>query len=102
MNLGDSEEQKRLVQIACLLVVEDSNLVAAVLNSRRRKLLNPEPPLKIKVGRRIFDRPVYTNSTWWTMLLKGDCKVEGHPQNKVFRRRFSVPFSMFKLICQTI
>jgi Plant transposon protein len=30
------------------------------------------------------------------MLLKGECKVIGHPQNKVFRRRFSIPFSMFK------
>ena len=98
MNLGDTEEQKRVVQIACLLVVEDTNLVASVLISRRRKLVNPEPPIKIKVGRRIFDRPVYTSSTWWTMLSKGDCKVEGHPQNKVFRRRFRVPFSMFKSI----
>ena len=41
---------------------------------------------------------VRQNLSKLTMLLKGDCKVEGHPQNKVFRRRFSVPFSMFKLI----
>lgn len=97
MNLNDDEAQQRLVHIACLLV-DDFKLVAAVLDSRSRKRLNIEPPTKVKVGRRIFDRPIYTHSTWWTMLSKGDCKVEGHPQNKVFRRRFSVPFLMFKLI----
>ena len=98
MNLDSNEEQKKLVQIASLLLVEEATLFAAVLGSRRRKLNLSEPALKAKVGRKIYDRPVYTCSTWWTMLIKGDCKLEGHPQNKVFRRRFSVPYSMYKSI----
>lgn len=91
----DENEQN---QIACLLVVEDTNLFAAVFNLRRRQHASPEPALKAKVGRRIYDRPIYTCSRWWLMLRKGDCKMEGHPQNRVFRRRFSVLFSMFKAI----
>jgi hypothetical protein len=54
--------------------------------------------LLIKVGRRIFDRPVYTRSTWWIMLRKGDCNFEGHPEKRILRRCFRVPFSMFKSI----
>ena len=34
------------------------------------------------------------------MLEKGDCKVVGHAHNKLFRRRFSVPFSMFRDIVE--
>jgi hypothetical protein len=49
-----------------------------------------------KVGRRIYDRPVYINSTWWTMLIKGEWKLINHPENKLLRRRFSVPYSMIK------
>ena len=94
MNLDGNVEQRKLIQIASLVIVKEDILFAAVLSSRRRRLNPPEPALKIKVGRRIYDRPVYTCSTWWTMLLKGDCKVEGHPQNKVSRRRFSVLYSM--------
>ena len=30
------------------------------------------------------------------MLEKGDCKVPGHTHNKLFRRRFNVPFLMSK------
>lgn len=73
-------------------------MFAAVLSSKRRQRNNQQPAPKVKLARRIFDRPSHTNSTWWTILQKGDCKIEGHPQNKVFRRRFSVPFTMFKSI----
>ena len=34
------------------------------------------------------------------MLEKGDCKITGHAHNKLFRRRFSIPFSMFKVITE--
>ena len=34
------------------------------------------------------------------MLEKGDVKVVGNAHNKQFRRRFSVPFSMFKDIVE--
>ena len=35
------------------------------------------------------------------MLAKRDCEVNGHPQAKVFRRRFGVPFSIFRDIVET-
>jgi hypothetical protein len=83
---NEEDEQQRLLLLTSLMVDADSKLCAAVV--KRRKVIFSEPPLKIKVGRRIFERPVYTCSTWWIMLHKGDCKIEGHPQNKVFRSRF--------------
>jgi hypothetical protein len=98
MNVDYDEEQKSRIQIASLLLLEDANLFAAVLNARRRKLISPEKALKIEVGRKVYKRPVYTSSKWWTMLLKGYCKIEGNPQNRVLRRRFCVPFSMFRSI----
>lgn len=93
---NEEDEQQRLLLLASLMIDADSKLFAAVV--KRRKVIFREPPLKIKVGRRIFERPVYTCSAWWIMLHKGDCKIEGHPQSRVFRRRFGVPFSMFKSI----
>ena len=54
----------------------------------------------VKKPRTIYERPVYKNSTWWTMLLKGECKMIGHPNFKLFRRRFGVPYSMFKEIVE--
>ena len=52
MNLDSNEEQKKLVLIASLLLVEEATLFAAVLGSRRRKLNPSEPALKAKVGSR--------------------------------------------------
>ena len=92
MSLHNDEELQKLVEIACAVVVEDANVFAAVLGARRRAENHKRSKIKVKQGRLIYARPTYTCSTWWTMLQKG------HPQNKVFRRRFSVPFTMFKLI----
>ena len=85
-----------LLNVAAQLVVAESELLALLLRERKRKRALLAPAEVVKVGRRIYDRPVYTNSTWWTMLIKGECKIINHPQNKLFRRRFSVPYSMFK------
>ena len=32
------------------------------------------------------------------MLARGDYKIEGYPQNKVFWRRLIIPFTMFRQI----
>ena len=96
----DIPDTNRLCQIASVLLQANVSLGATILSSRRRNRESSGPKVKLKVGRKIFDRPVYTSSTWWTMLVKGDCKVEEHPQHKVFRRRFSVPFSIFKSIVE--
>lgn len=98
MSIDSDKELLKLFEIACSVVVEDTNKFSAVLSARRRAKRCQRPKIKAKQGRLIYARPTYTCSTWWTMLQKGDCKVDGHPQNKVFRRRFSVPFTMFKAI----
>ena len=88
---------EKLFQVAAQLIAADSDAIAAVLSGRKlkRKFLE-KSDVVVKLGRKIYDRPVYSNSTWWTMLLKGECKVIGHPQNKLFQRRFSIPFWMFR------
>ena len=54
----------------------------------------------IKKSRRIFDRPDYRKSLWWTMLEKGECKDPSNRQFLVFRRRFGIPFNLFKVIVE--
>ena len=99
MSVESDSTVGRLFQIAAQLVAADSNVIAGVLNARKvKRQLLEKPDVAVKVGRKIYDRPLYSNSTWWTMLLRGECKVVGHPQNKLFRRRFSIPFSMFRAI----
>ena len=51
--------------------------------------------------RRIFPRPDYKESVWWKMLEKGDCKIPGTREYKLFRRRFGVRFERFKNFCET-
>jgi hypothetical protein len=92
MNVGYDEEQKSRVQIASLLLLEGANLFAAVLNARRRKPISPEPALKIKVGRKIYELYMVANAP------KRRLQNRRNPQNKFFRRRFGVPFSMFRSI----
>jgi hypothetical protein len=53
-----------------------------------------------KKTRRVFERPDYLASAWWKMLEAGDCKIEGHRENKKFRRRFGVTFKRFKEIVE--
>ena len=97
MSVESDSTVGRLFQIAAQLVAADSNVIAGVLNARKvKRQLLEKPDVAVKVGRKIYDRPLYSNSTWWTMLLRGECKVVGHPQNKLFRRRFSIPFSIFR------
>lgn len=82
-----------------MFVLAESNFIASVITNKRKEAPDHQKA-KEKVRRKLYDRPVYTQSTWWIMLEKGDVKVVGHAHNKQFRRRFSVPFSMFKEIVE--
>ena len=89
------------IVLACISCLETNNAIMAAIVSQNRKraaIAALEPPIPVKIGRKVYDRPDYKASTWWLMLAKGDCKIEGHPQNNVFRRRFSIPFTMFRQI----
>ena len=50
--------------------------------------------------RRVYPRPDYTQSVWWRMMALGNCKIDGHRENKLFRRRFGVKWSRFVLIVE--
>ena len=52
--------------------------------------------LPTKRRRHVYPRPDYTQSTWWRMLEKGDCKILGHREYDIFRRRFAVTFERYK------
>ena len=91
---GDEAE---LLYMSSIFLLSEANLVATLIADKRKAALNVP---KNKVGRRLYDRPIYAQSTWWVMLEKGDCKIPGHAHNKLFRRRFSIPFSMFKDITE--
>ena len=93
------EDEAELLNLGALFVLAESDFISTFL-ARKRQVIPDMNNVKDKVSRKLFDRPVYTQSTWWIMLQKGDCKVVGHPHNKLFRRRFSVPFSMFKDITE--
>ena len=94
-----AESELEILRLSALSVIVSSQLVASALKRRALKRRLQNCP-QVDVVRKIYDRPVYKQSTWWAMLVKGDCKILGHPQNKLFRRRFSVPFSMFKDIVE--
>jgi hypothetical protein len=95
----DEDDNAQILYICSLFVLEEANLTASVLANKRKLLLNDQIST-VKIGRKLYDRPVYEHSTWWIMLEKGDCKVPGHAHNKLFRRRFSVPFAMFRDIVE--
>ena len=50
--------------------------------------------------RRVFQRPNYSESVWWRMLEKGECKIPGTREYKLFRRRFGVGFERYKTFCE--
>ena len=50
--------------------------------------------------RRVYSRLNYKESVWWRMLEKGDCKIPGTREYKLFRRRFGVGFERYRLFCQ--
>ena len=50
---------------------------------------------KAKKTRKNRARPDYRQSTWWRMLADGRCKDPETPEHQLFRRRFTVPFTMY-------
>ena len=90
--------QKCSTWLQCFVLAE-SNFVASVI-AKKRKVAPDHRDMNQTLRRKLYDRPVYMQSTWWIMLEKGDVKVVGHAHVKQFRRRFSVPFSTVKDIVE--
>lgn len=97
-----TDKEETLVKLMSLHLQAEMAAIALLHAARmqKRKQGKVEITPVVKKARTIYERPVYKNSTWWTMLVKGECKIIGHPQSKLFRRRFAVPFSMFKNIVE--
>jgi hypothetical protein len=97
-----TDKEETLVKLMSLHLQAEMAAIALLHAARmqKRKQGKAEITPVVKKARTIYERPVYKNSTWWTMLVKGECKIIGHPQSKLFRRRFAVPFSMFKNIVE--
>ena len=95
----EEDEDAKTFYMASMFVIAESNLFASVI-AKKRKVAPDHQDIYQTLRSKLYDRPVYMQSTWWIMLEKGDVKVVGHAHNKQFRRRFSVPFSMFKNIVE--
>jgi hypothetical protein len=95
--VDDSDDGRlALISICAVVVIAQSNLLATAIAQKMKLLAVVDSNLKVKVSRKLHDRPIHAHSKWWKMLEKGDCKMVGHAHNKLFRRRFRVPFSIFK------
>ena len=75
---NDGSEIDDDVTILAFLQAEESIVLS--------ELLAEEPVTGMKF-RRVFPRPNYRDSVWWRMLEKGDCKIPGSREYKLFRRR---------------
>ena len=82
---NDGSEIDDDVTILAFLQAEESIVLS--------ELLAEEPVTGMKF-RRVFPRPNYRDSVWWRMLEKGDCKIPGSREYKLFRRRFGVGLRM--------
>ena len=96
---NEDDGDAQMFCMTSMFVLAESNFIASVIANKRKEAPDHQKA-KEKLRVKLYDRPVYTQSTWWIMLEKGDVKVVGHAHNKQFRRRFSVPFSMFKEIVE--
>ena len=95
----EEDEDAKTFYMASMFVIAESNLFASVI-AKKRKVAPDHQDIYQTLRSKLYDRPVYMQSTWWIMLEKGDVKVVGHAHNKQFRQRFSVPFSIFKNIVE--
>lgn len=95
-----TEKEDALVKLLSLHLRSEMAAIKRLHDKRmlKRKEEKVDDIPVVRKARTIYERPVYKYSTWWTMLVKGECKILGHPQSKLFRRRFAVPFSIFKSI----
>ena len=92
MNFDSDKELQKLLEIACSVVVEDTNLFSAVLSARRRAKRCQRPKIKAKQGRLIYARPTYACSTW----LNNVTKRRLQSRRASAEQGFSVPFTMFE------
>ena len=96
LTMTDSKRQT-LLSLVAFLVQEESLLLDILMEEGDVDKDLEEPKKK---SRRIYDRPDYRKSLWWTMLEKGECKDPFNRQFMVFRRRFGIPFNLFKVIVE--
>jgi hypothetical protein len=89
-------KRRTLLTLLASFAQEESLLLEILLDEDVDKDL--EEPMK--KSRHIFERPDYRKSVWWTMLQKGDCKDPSSRQFMVFRRRFAIPFNLFKVVVE--
>ena len=78
--IDDDDDDVQLCLVTSLFALAESGFIAVMIYSKR-KIIPDGLNLREKIGHRMYDRPVYTQSTWWLMLEKGDCKVVGHAHN---------------------
>ena len=97
-----TDKEETLVKLLSLHLRAEMAVIKRLRDKRmlQRKQEKLVAPPVAKKARTIYERPIYKNSTWWTMLAKVECKILGHPQSKLFRRRFAVPFSTFRNIVE--
>ena len=68
---------KTLLSLLAFIAHEESLLFEILMEEDDIDKDQEEP---MKMSRRIYDRPDYRKSLWWTMLEKGDCK---DPSNRI-------------------
>jgi hypothetical protein len=100
---GDSffvEEQEEAF-FTFLLAQEGILMEEIMAMSNEPSVAPPAPGPPGKRFRNVYERPDYSQSVWWLMLEKGNCKVPGHREHTLFRRRFGVGFLRFKEFCES-
>lgn len=88
--------RKTLLTLVASLAEEENLLLEILLEEDELEDLQ----VPKKKSRHIYERPDYQKSVWWTLLQKGDCKDPFNRQYMVFRRRFGIPFDLFKIIVE--
>ena len=70
------DDEAKLLTMGALLVLAKSDFISTFL-AREREVIPNMNNVNDKVDRKLFDRLLYTQPTWWIILQKGDCKSCG-------------------------
>ena len=64
----DDQEDKdaKMLYMALMFVIAESNFVASVI-AKKRKVAPDHQVMNQTLRRKLYDRPVYMQSTWWIM-----------------------------------
>lgn len=81
--------------------VEMATSVAILVADIIPNIVDDGPIEKPKRFRKVVPRAPFADSVWWRLLVKGDCKVVGHTQHSLFRRRFGVTYARYAWIVHT-